>query len=98
MKALSPFRERRLAIQLKPNWMPGESRLCLTRLYWNRGTPGDGKGYSSKVSVSIQWKWQDLWVGAFWKRGLHEWHLWICLLPCLPIRIHRVTSYGGRFI
>lgn len=43
------------------------------------------------VTVALEFKLQDLWVGAFWhrKRSIlgSEQHIWICLLPCLPIHI-----------
>lgn len=46
---------------------------------------------------AIEWKPQDLWVGAFWKTSRISYHvdgrgwcsmetdLWVCLLPCVPI-------------
>lgn len=40
--------------------------------------------------VRTEFKLGDLWLGIFWKEGegYHEsWHLYICLLPCLPIHI-----------
>jgi hypothetical protein len=33
----------------------------------------------------LEWKPQDLWVGAFWRRCGNCIDLWVCLLPCLPI-------------
>jgi hypothetical protein len=35
----------------------------------------------------LEWKPQDLWVGAYWKSGWDRFDLWICLVPCLPIHI-----------
>ncbi len=35
----------------------------------------------------LEWKPQDLWVGAFWKRTGNCVDLWICLLPCVPIHV-----------
>lgn len=37
--------------------------------------------------VCLEWKLQDMWVGAFWKRQGHVFDAWICLLPCLPIHV-----------
>lgn len=52
------------------------------------------------MRVRLEFKPQDLWVGAFWKVGGETRHyvagtpeyrvrrqvdLWVCLLPCLPI-------------
>jgi hypothetical protein len=52
-----------------------------------------------RLWVGWQCKAADLWVGAFWDRKrvryylagtgtvVSEFHVWICLLPCLPIHI-----------
>lgn len=85
-------------IQWKPNLISKENRICLTRICWNHGIVGDGVGYSRKISISICWKLQDFWVGAFWLRGHYELFTWICFIPCVPIRIHSMTSYGGSFV
>lgn len=51
--------------------------------------------------IRLEFKIQDLWIGAFWKRDIgyvineSEYieekviiqHLWICLVPCFPIHI-----------
>jgi len=86
-----------MRVQWTPNVIPEEKRICLTRLRWERGTVGDGKGYSVKLSISLCWKWQGLWVGLFIKERLHGWYAWICLLPCLPIRLSYQRAYGGTF-
>lgn len=75
-----------------------ESRLRLVRIAWIGGFgPGWGAPdhYNAALSVGIEWKWQDLWVGAFPKGDRDEWVLWVCLLPCLPIRFHYRRAYGG---
>lgn len=90
-----------MRIQLKPNYISQERRICLARLRWERGDVGDGKGYSVKLSISLCWKVQDAWVGLFWKKHdfnpSNGWMAWICLLPCLPIRLSCQRSYGGKF-
>ena len=58
--------------------------------------------YVGRAQVSLELKWEDLWVGAFWRRELvdvpsenHFWlsglryryEVWVCLLPCLPIHV-----------
>lgn len=93
-----PRHDRRFAIQWRPNLIRKERRLVLTRVYWNWGTPGDGKGVSCKVSVSLCWKWQDLWIGLCLKPELWGFIAYLCLLPCLPIRVHLKRAYGGRLI
>lgn len=84
-------------IQLMPNYIRQERRICLTRIRWDRGVVGDGMGYSSKLSVSLCWKWQGLWIGLFIKSRVYGWYAWVCLLPCLPIRFSYQRSYGGVF-
>jgi hypothetical protein len=52
---------------------------------------------------------RDIWIGVYWRRGFGGWHwdvfdrelkvssvpwdVYICILPCLPLRLHweRVT-------
>jgi hypothetical protein len=34
-----------------------------------------------RFSVALEFKPQDLWIGAYWQKG----HCWICLLPMLPL-------------
>lgn len=46
----------------------------------------------AKLTAAIEWKPQDLWIGAFWKRttfqtGYRGVDLWLCLIPCLPLHI-----------
>lgn len=31
---------------------------------------------------------RDLWIGIFWDRRLDGFHLFACLVPCLPIHLH----------
>lgn len=50
--------------------------------------------------VSLEFKVQDLWIGAFWQRRSTETflgltyvqHLWICILPMLPIHFEWVVD------
>jgi hypothetical protein len=48
---------------------------------------------SGELATDFQWragfefKLQDLWIGAFWKRIGNCVDLWICFLPCLPLHI-----------
>ncbi len=45
------------------------------------------RGYG--VQVSLLWEPRDLWVGVFWDRIVEPdgIRVFICLLPCLPIRL-----------
>lgn len=50
----------------------------------------------------MTWGWsfecvlRDCWVGVFWKWELGEYlevlHIWVCLLPCLPIHLVRARE------
>ena len=48
---------------------------------------------SGKPATEITWRWgfefklQDLWIGAYWKRIGNCVDIWICLLPCVPLHI-----------
>lgn len=40
--------------------------------------------------VEILWEPRDLWLGVYWNRPQNherDLELYICLLPCLPIRV-----------
>src|SRR4051794_10057978 len=78
----------------------GQKRICFSRIRWESGVPGDGVGHSNKLSISVCWKPQDLWVGAYFEGPKHQsssdrFTLYVCIIPCLPIRIKHVRSYGG---
>jgi hypothetical protein len=45
----------------------------------------DPKAGVSRWKLRLEWKPQDLWIGAFWKWEKQRLHVWICLLPMLPI-------------
>ena len=38
-------------------------------------------------NCQLEWKPQDLWIGAFWKQQGHCVDLWLCILPCVPLHI-----------
>lgn len=78
-----------------------EKLLRLIRCVWCRGKgPGiGGRGnYSAKLSIAIEFKLADFWVGAFWKTKRDESWLWICVIPCVPLRVHYQRSHGGRHV
>ena len=35
----------------------------------------------------LEFKLEDMWIGAYWRRGSLSWDLWICLVPCVPLHI-----------
>ena len=43
-----------------------------------------------KYTVALLWEPRDLWFGVYWRtdraRGYRELVLYICLVPCLPLR------------
>ena len=59
-------------------------------------------GYGKDRLWQVEFKRQDLWIGAFWKyEETTDWddegieftdtvtgHLWICLIPMVPIHFH----------
>jgi len=45
-----------------------------------------------RISLRLEFKWQDMWVGAYpeVKEGIisrRHLHVWVCILPMLPIHI-----------
>jgi hypothetical protein len=52
-----------------------------------------------RLNVRLEWKPADLWIGVYWKVKHYvgrppaaSLHIWICLLPCLPIHIVKVLT------
>ena len=37
--------------------------------------------------VKLQRKFADMWVGVYWTSGPFGLILWICVVPCFPIRV-----------
>lgn len=51
--------------------------------------------------IRLEFKLQDLWIGAFWRSERHvskevplvvvrTFELWLCLVPCLPVHVTRI--------
>jgi hypothetical protein len=38
-------------------------------------------------NAQLEFKPQDIWVGAFWKTTGHCVDLWVCILPCVPLHV-----------
>lgn len=59
------------------------------RVLWSRGNPGDGVGYSAKLSVALH---PRLWSAP--KRDTRmDWRV-----TFLGVRLHYCRSYGGLFV
>jgi hypothetical protein len=55
--------------------------------------PESINGVDKRFRFRVEWKPQDAWVGAFWKTtrylsGQKETHLWVCILPMIPLHFH----------
>ena len=37
--------------------------------------------------ANVEWKLQDMWIGAYWKRSGNCVDLWICFVPCVPLHV-----------
>lgn len=64
---------------------PGLRALRLGRALWERGTVGDGNGYSAKLSLALHTKlfrWRH-WDGREW------------CLTLAGVRVHYQRAYGG---
>lgn len=78
-----------------------KNELQLFRVFWMKGA-FDGKGYDNKVSAKIIWEPRDLWLGLYWDvtrlgASFQAIKLYLCIVPCLPLRVHYKRSYGGSF-
>lgn len=40
-----------------------------------------------KHRLGLEFKLADLWVGSFYARKGDTLHVWICVLPCLPLHL-----------
>ena len=50
--------------------------------------------------VRVYWEPRDCWIGVYWDRKpthdirkLFVWDVYICLVPCIPIRIYQELLY-----
>lgn len=62
--------------------------MRLWRILWERGEPGDGKGYSAKFTIGLAPHW---WASE--TLGRHD-----RMFTVFGIRLHYSRSYGGRFV
>lgn len=47
----------------------------------------DQRFFTHELSVGLERKLEDFWIGAYWKWSVERLDVWICLLPCLPLHI-----------
>ncbi len=47
----------------------------------------------AKLKVSIKFRWYDMWRGVFVNTHVPGWAIYICLIPCFPIKIWREYEY-----
>lgn len=45
-------------------------------------------------NLQLEFKPQDAWIGAFWKRDGNCLDVWVCLLPCVPLHF---SCWGRRW-
>lgn len=89
-----------MRIQWIPNLVRSERRICLTRLVWEMGKVGDGKGTSNKVSFSLAFKPKYFCVGIVAATRQEAWSqfqkaIYIVFLPCIALRINITRAWGG---
>ena len=39
------------------------------------------------ASMRFEMKKQDMWIGVYWRQDRYALHVWVCLLPMLPLHI-----------
>lgn len=44
--------------------------------------------------LRFEFKKEDAWIGAFWRRTGDRFDLWLCLVPCFPL--HYSREFGGE--
>ncbi len=49
------------------------------------------------MNIKLEFKAQDLWIGAYWDYINEDTHLWVCLLPCLPVHLSWKSDRAKRY-
>ncbi len=39
------------------------------------------------LKMQFQFECRDMWIGMFWRRTKVALHLYICLIPCVPLHV-----------
>jgi len=42
---------------------------------------------ANRVKVSVKFAWYDIWIGAYVDTNAVDWTIYVCLIPCFPIKI-----------
>lgn len=96
MFAISNINIRRPGLRIwSMLFCPDKSVMCSRRVYWFRLEKMVRAQYLFSMSACTLWEPRDLWVGAYWDTSEYKsLILFICLIPCLPLRLHFKKSYG----
>lgn len=35
--------------------------------------------------IRLEFKLQDAWIGAYWRKSGRMFEIWVCIIPCVPI-------------
>lgn len=48
------------------------------------------------LKIQFQWEPRDLWLGLFWRKTKIALHIYICILPMVPLHItkERIQPYS----
>lgn len=77
---------------------PGDNRRRVRLGRWNWERMRAGREVSHEITAQVCFEPRDLWVGLYWEhREFERWVFYLCLVPCLPLRIKFQRSHGGRF-
>jgi hypothetical protein len=68
-------------------YSPNERVFRVGRLVWDTGNVGDGKGYSTKLSLAL--------TPTLFRWYREPGHVWTLVL--FGIRVQRTTAWGGRY-
>lgn len=79
---------------------PDKSLTRSRRLYWfrvehMRGPSNGGRTPLHSLSACTVWEPRDLWVGVYWVKESNGLILFVCALPCLPLRLHFKKEFGA---
>lgn len=47
--------------------------------------------------IKLEFKKHDCWLGCYWTMHHRDLHIYICLIPCLPIHIIKFNHDKGDY-